>query len=171
MSSNLAEGSSRYSKKESTHFLVNKLPWAWDRFFVYLLGIFCYLRRPKQSAYLYFIGGILFVIVLLSQYKILPLNHCCFQVLAFSIPFVCYAISLLSRTSAVIEKGLSFFGKHSLSIFLIHLIVYSIGESRMALMPNNEIRLLIEIVTAIILAFVIDMTINMVLNVICVKHE
>lgn len=156
---------------DSTHFLVNKLPWAWDRFFVYLLGILCYLKRTKYSASLYIIGGILFVFVLLSQYKYLPMIHCRYQVLAFSMPLVCYAISLLCRISGVIETGLSFFGKHSLSIFLIHLIVYSIGESRMSLMPHDEIRLLVEIVSAIILATIIDNSLDKVLHFIRVKHE
>lgn len=156
---------------ESTHFLVNKLPWAWDRFFIYLLGIYCFLKRSPKSSLLYIIGGIVFVLVVLAQYKVLPITHCRLQVLAISIPFVCYVISLLCRLSTFIENALSFFGKHSLSIFLLHLIVYSIGENHMVLIPHNGLRLFVEIAVAIILATIIDMTINKVLSFICAKHE
>lgn len=156
---------------ESTHFLINKLPWAWERLFVYLMGVFCYLRRPERSAILYSFGGILFVIVLLAQYGILPLNHCRMQVLAFCIPFVCYSISLLCRCSGIIENVLSFLGRHSLSIFLFHLIIYSILESRMSLIPNNDFRLLVEIVSVIILAPTVDIATNKFLSFFVVKNE
>ena len=43
---------------DSTHFLVNKIPWAVDRSFIYVLGIFFYLKTPKyMSAWV--MGGIL----------------------------------------------------------------------------------------------------------------
>lgn len=156
---------------ESDHFMLNKLPWAWDRLFVYLLGIYCYLKKPHNTTVLYVIGALLFVLVFLAQYQILPLHHCRSQVLAFSIPFVCYSISLLCMSSGVIEITLAFFGKHSLSIFLLHLIIYSILESRMSLIPNNVLRLLVEIVSVIILASVIDWVINKFLAIFVVKHE
>lgn len=155
---------------ESTHFLVNKLPWAWDRIFVYLLGIYMYLKKPNYSAFLYIIGGILLVIMLLSQYGFLTMNYCHLQVLAFCIPFVCYVISLLC-CFFYIEKTLCFFGRHSLSIFLLHLIVYSYGESRMSLIPNNEFRLFMEIVIAITLATIIDLAIDKFLVFFMCKHE
>ena len=74
-------------------------------------------------------------------------------------------------SSGVIEITLAFFGKHSLSIFLLHLIIYSILESRMSLIPNNVLRLLVEIVSVIILASVIDWVINKFLAIFVVKHE
>ena len=119
---------------ESDHFMLNKLPWAWDRLFVYLLGIYCYLKKPHNTTVLYVIGALLFVLVFLAQYQILPLHHCRSQVLAFSIPFVCYSISLLCMSSGVIEITLAFFGKHSLSIFLLHLIIYNQHQSMLRML-------------------------------------
>ena len=109
-------------------------------------------------------GGVLFVIMLMAQYGYIRIPYCFFQILAFCIPFVCLSIGALTKLLSSIEKILCFFGKHSLSIFLIHLIVYSFGESHSSLLPIDGLRLLVEVVLTISIAVSLDLFIDKVLN-------
>jgi len=148
----------------SSHFLIYRLPWVWDRFFVYLLGIYFYLQKPRYTTIIFWGGGVLFVIMLMAQYGYIRIPYCFFQILAFCIPFVCLSIGALTKLLSSIEKILCFFGKHSLSIFLIHLIVYSFGESHSSLLPIDGLRLLVEVVLTIAIAVSLDLFIDKVLN-------
>ena len=148
----------------SSHFLINKLPWAWDRFFVYLLGIYFYLQKPRYSTIIFWGGGVLFIIMLMAQYGYIHIPCCFYQILAFCMPFVCLSIGALTKLLPSIEKTMCFIGKHSLSIFLIHLIVYSFGENHSSLLPIDGLRLLVEVILTITIAVSLDLFIDKVLN-------
>lgn len=144
---------------DSTHFLVNKLPWAVERFFIYVLGIFFYLKTPKYMLAWALGGASLYILMILHQYRVLTLP-CGYQILAFSIPCVCLVIASVCKYSQRLTNLLSFFGKHSLSIFLVHLIVYSFVENHSALIPIDGFRLCAEIIISIVIAFAIDKVID-----------
>lgn len=155
---------------ESTHFMVNKLPWAVDRFFIYTLGIFFYLKTPKHLLGWAMGGAMVFILMVLHQYRVLTIP-CSYQFLAFSIPCVCLAIGSVCKYSERLTRLLSFFGKHSLSIFLVHLIVYSFVENHSAMIPVNGFRLLVELLLSVFIAVSIDKAIDIVMGKLVVSSK